>query len=233
MPWSAEQYFNTDSTNRSQPEEVADEEIVQRVMEGDVISFELILRRYNQRLFRVARGIIGNDTEAEDIVQETYLSAYQHLGDFAGRSSFSTWLTKIAVHEAAARRRKQHRIWYVDSNKSEMGEMTANSGNHDSPEDNASGTELRGVLTAAIDALPPDLRIIFTLRMVEQLSTEQTAECLDLSPANVKTRLHRARLHLRSWIDDRIGEESRRLFMFDGERCDRIVHAVMARLQGD
>jgi RNA polymerase sigma-70 factor (ECF subfamily) len=212
---------------------VTDEEIVHRVLEGDVVSFELILRRYNQRLFRVARGIVGNDTEAEDIVQETYLSAYQHLGDFEGRSSFATWLTKIAVHEAAARRRKQRRVWYVDSNESEIGAMSSGSGNRNSPENEASGTELRHVLTAAIDALPDDLRAVFTLRMIEQLSTEQTAECLDLSAANVKTRLHRARLHLRTCIDDRIGEESRRLFMFDGERCDRIVSAVMARLRSE
>jgi RNA polymerase sigma-70 factor (ECF subfamily) len=202
------------------------------VLDGDNTSFELILRRYNQRLFRVARSLLGDDAEAEDVVQDAYLRAYQNLGRFEGRSSFSTWLTKIAVYEASARRRKLRRLWLRSASESEIDDMSLHSSHHNLSTDDASQRELRHVLSSAVDALPTDLRVVFTLRMVEHLSTIQTAECLDLTPANVKIRLYRARLQLRDTIDRQIGEESRQLFLFDGERCDRIVQAVMSRLSG-
>lgn len=212
---------------------LSDDDVIRKVLDGDTASFELILRRYNQRLFRVARGIIGNDAEAEDVVQEAYLLAYQNLSRFEGRSSFSTWLTKIAVHEAAARRRKNRRGWFLTLNEPERDLMASYSGRRNPSEDEVSRKELRHVLSNAVDALPSDLRIIFTLRVIERMSTVQTAQCLDLSSANVKIRLHRARLQLRSWIDDRIGEETRQLFMFNGARCDRMVGFVMSRLPGE
>jgi len=213
---------------------LSDDDVIRKVLDGHTAYFEMILRRYNQRLFRVARGIIGNDAEAEDVVQEAYLLAYQNLSRFEGRSSFSTWLTKIAIHEAAARRRKRRRWgWFPTSNEPERDLTASNSGRRNPSEDEVSRKELQHVLSNAVDALPPDLRIIFTLRVIERMSTVQTAQCLDLSSANVKIRLHRARLQLRSWIDDRIGEETRRLFMFNGARCDRMVGFVMSRLPGD
>ena len=204
-----------------------DEEIVEQVLSGDHASFELIMRRYNQRLFRVARSIIGEDSEAEDVVQEAYLRAYQHLGQFEGRSPFSTWLTKIAVHEATARRRKQRRLRLMSVGEPEIDTMDLQWKNRDASEE-ASQKELGYVLARAIDALPPELRTVVTMRMIEQLTTKCTAECLDLTPANVKIRLHRARLLLRKWIDRWIGEEARRLYAFDGERCNRIVNNVMS-----
>jgi RNA polymerase sigma-70 factor, ECF subfamily len=206
-----------------------DEEIVARVLSGDHASFELIMRRYNQRLFRVARSIIGEDSEAEDVVQEAYFRVYQHLRQFEGRSLFSTWLTKIAVHEATTRRRKQRRLRLMSPGKSEIDSMELHSTNRNAS-DEASQRELEHVLAGAVDALPPELRVVVTMRMIEQLSTNNTAECLDLTPANVKIRLHRARLLLRKWIDQRIGEEARRLYAFDGERCNRIVKNVMSRI---
>jgi RNA polymerase sigma-70 factor, ECF subfamily len=204
---------------------LADEAVVQRVLAGDVAAFELLMRRYNQRLFRIARSVIGEDAEAEDIVQEAYLRAYKNLGQFEQRAKFSTWLTKIAVHEASARRRKQSRLRLVTPSETEaIPEQLPHA------DERASQKELEVLLTQAIDALPTDLRLVFTLRMVEQLSTELTAECLDISTANVKIRLHRARSQLKKWIDSRIGEESRRLYQFDGERCDRIVNNVMPQI---
>lgn len=210
----------------------SDDDVIRRVLDGETAFFELILRRYNQRLFRVARSIIGDDAEAEDALQETYLLAYQNLGRFEGRSSFSTWLAKIAIHEATARRRKRRRgrERLPDLNEPEAG-LTAAGFNRLSPsEDAAVQKELRCVLSNAVDALPPDLRVIFTLRMIERMTTSQTAEHLSISSSNVKIRLFRARLRLRSWIDDRIGEEARRLFMFNGARCDRMVELVMSRI---
>jgi RNA polymerase sigma-70 factor (ECF subfamily) len=206
--------------------EPADEDIVRRVLDGDVASFELILRRYNQRLYRVARSIVGNDSEAEDVVQEAYLNAYRHLGDFAGRSSFATWLTRIAVHEASARRRSRQRMRNIEIDEAESLTMRPTR----QADDALSTRELGDVLRIVIDELPPDFRVVFTMRLVEGLSTEQAAECLGLSQENVKIRLHRARSRLRKSIESRLGGDVARLYQFDGERCDRIVRNVMSRL---
>src|SRR3954462_5256278 len=212
----------------SQRELMADEEIVERVVAGDVALFELIMRRYNQRLFRIARSILGDDTEAEDVVQEAYVRAYKNLQQFGGRSRFATWLTKIAVYEASARRRKRRGLQLVAPEAFESSLMVDSS--PDGVVDAVSQKELNGVLKAAVEALPIDLRVVFTMRSIEQLSTEDTAECLELTPANVKVRLHRARQQLQSWIDRQIGREARELYMFAGERCDRIVAKVMTRI---
>ncbi len=206
-----------------------DDDIVHRVLDGDLASFELIMRRYNQRLFRVARSILGDDGEAEDVLQEAYVRAFEHLGQFEGRSKFSTWLTRIAVHEAAARRRKRRRVRPLQSGDSEDPRMMIERHSPDG-ETEAGRRELGAVLGSALDALPADSRAVFMLRVVEGLSTEETAECLQLTPSNVKVRLHRARAFLQSWIDAKIGEEARRLHQFDGARCDRLVRSVLARL---
>jgi RNA polymerase sigma-70 factor (ECF subfamily) len=229
MQSSATPQGQLDDHPATTPEALADEEIVRRVLAGDTAAFELIMRRYNQRLFRVVRSIVGGAAEAEDVMQEAYLRAYQHLGQFAGRSQFSTWLTKIAVHAATARRRERRRLRLVAPDQAETDAMVPPSSDRDAVEE-ASLKELRHVLAAALDALPSDLRLVFTLRVVERLSTEQTAECLDLTPANVKVRLHRARLALQSWIDRKIGEEARRLYVFAGEDCDRVVRTVLERI---
>jgi len=214
------------------PDALPDEEIIRRVLDGDTASFELIMRRYNQRLFRLVRGIIASEAETEEIMQEAYLRAYRHLGRFEGRSKFSTWLAKIAMREAMARRRKQRQFRFFASCEPMPGSASRPSPDRDAAEE-ATLKELRLVLAAAVDALPPDLRVVFTMRMVERLSTEQTAECLDLTTANVKVRLHRARQALRLWIDKRIGEEARRLYVFAGEDCDRVTRNVLGLIAND
>jgi RNA polymerase sigma-70 factor (ECF subfamily) len=208
---------------------LADEEIVRRVLGGDLAAYELIMRRYNQRLFRIVRSIVADEGETEDVLQEAYVRAFQHLSQFAGLAKFSTWLTKIAIHEALARRRKLSRMESVDLNAPEnvnMAPLAAHSG----AEQEASLKELRVVLTGAVDALPDDLRTVFAMRMIEGLDTNETASCLDLTEANVKVRLHRARAALREHIDAQIGVEVRELYQFGGQRCDRIVKAVLARI---
>lgn len=210
---------------------LADNEVVQRVLDGDTASFELIMRRYNQRLYRVVRSIVGVESDVEDVMQDAYFRAYQHLGQFEGRSAFSTWLIKIAVHEATARRRKRQSQRSV-SDPAETERMGASGSDRDGAHE-ASLKELRHLLASAVEALPVDLRLVFTLRMIERMSTVQTAECLDLTTANVKARLHRARALLRSWIDQRIGEEARRLYEFNGEPCNRVVKNVLERIARD
>jgi len=208
---------------------VEDEEIVRRVLGGELAAFEVIMRRYNQRIFRAVRSIVGNDDEAEDVVQETYVRAYEHLGQFARRAKFSTWLTKISIHEALARRRRLARVEIVDLGAPENVDMLPHS--DDPKADHELGMqELGPVLTEAVDALPDSLRTVFTLRIVEELGTDETAACLELSVENVKVRLHRARVLLRREIDARLGVAVRELYQFGGARCDRIVAAVLSRL---
>lgn len=230
MQQTTESAFSTyASGSRGESESLTDEAIIDRVKSGDLALFELIMRRYNQRIYRVVRSLLSDDDEAEDIVQEAYVRAYEHLTQFEGRAKFSTWLTKIAIYEALTRRRKQNRMQLFDPSDSENMPMLTCISTNDKL-DETSMSELRAVLASAVDDLPPRLRVVFTMRVVEGLDSDETAECLDLTAANVKVRLHRARTLLRKTIDKRIGTDARKLYQFDGPRCDRIVEHVMMRL---
>jgi RNA polymerase sigma-70 factor (ECF subfamily) len=210
--------------------ELSDEQIVQRVIDGDRVLFEILMRRYNQRLFRVTRSIVGNDLEAEDIIQDAYVRAYEHLAQFEGRARFSTWLTKIAIYEAYARIRSAG-YQKVESISTLEGQgMSFRAGGHD-PEQQIYDGELKMVLEKAFDKLPDDYRSVFMLREVEELSTAETAECLDISEENVKTRLHRARALLRREIYSLVGSKGNLAFQFLGSRCDRIVERVLRRIE--
>jgi RNA polymerase sigma-70 factor (ECF subfamily) len=207
---------------------VSDEVVLARVRGGQTEEFALIMRRYNQRLFRVARAIIRDSDEAEDVVQHAYLSAYAHLHQFVGGSAFSTWLTRIVINEALGRTRAQRR-----SRKLESGEATPDwcaGASVPSPEDSASGAELGHLLEAAIDSLPETYRAIVVLRELEGLSTQQAAECLSISEEAVRVRLHRARTLLRASLAQRLGSAASEVFSFGGERCDRIVQRVLTRI---
>lgn len=203
-----------------------DLEAVGRVRAGDLSAFELLMRRYNERLFRIVRSILTDEDESEDVVQEAYVRAFRGLGGFEGRAKFSTWLTRIAVHEATARRAKRRRMALFDPIEG-VPEAAAVEVPME-PE----RSELTGALSRAVDALPEELRTVFTLRCIQGLDTREAAECLEVSPENVRVRLHRARALLHSSLEQRIGEEAPRLHRFDGARCDRIVAGVLARLRG-
>jgi len=213
--------------------EVPDEELVERVLQGEIAWFELLMRRYNQRLFRVTRAILGSSAEAEDVTQDAYVRAYTHLGQFEGRARFATWLTKIAVYEARERVRKQRRFTPLEEphGVTDIRPPTLlRTAPGDDPESSAAARELGAVLREAVDELPKPLREVFVLRQVEGLSTAETAECLEITAANVKVRLHRARTTLQSDLDRRLGEAARSLYGFDGERCDRLVRRVLERI---
>jgi RNA polymerase sigma-70 factor (ECF subfamily) len=207
---------------------VSDEEVVDRVRGGETALFEVLMRRYNQRLYRAARAILRDDAEAEDVLQQTYLNAYAHLGQFAHRASFATWLTRIAVHEALARRRRRAAFGEVESMLNDPDGEGMPSPIPD-PEQEALSGELRSLLEKSIDALPTTYRAVFVLREVEELTTAETAECVGLSEDVVKTRLHRARAMLRKAIDGRVGRLDG-LFPFGAERCDRVVARVTLAL---
>jgi len=200
---------------------LSDEEIVKRVRDGDTAIFELIVRRYNQRLFRTTRAILRNDGEAEDVMQEAYVRAFVKLDQFAGEAKFSTWLTKIAVYEALGRLRRSKR-------QEELPEQMNSS---DNPERAAYGRELHSVLETAIDALPQLYRTVFVLREVEDMSVAETADCLGITEESVKTRFHRARALLRGRLERAIGAAASQAFSFLGPRCDRMTTGVMQRIR--
>jgi RNA polymerase sigma-70 factor, ECF subfamily len=211
--------------------ELADEEVVRRVLAGETPLFEILMRRYNQRLYRVARGILRDDSEAEDVMQETYVRAYQHLKQFAGRAKFSTWLTRIAVHEALARSYRRNRFADLpaqgERDSSPLGDPMNNiPTNTASPEEQVSGSELRALLEQAILKLPESYRSVLMLRDLEELSTADAAECLQISEENVKVRLHRARTLLRKELYARTGRGLTESFQFQAVRCDRVVRNV-------
>jgi len=212
------------------PQVWTDEQVIERVRSGDTASYEIIMRRYNQRLYRVARAILSDDAEAEDVIQDTYVRAYQNLGQFAGFARFSTWLTRIAVHEALHRVRLRNRSQQLDEfEQDEEGSMKAVETSPD-PEQLASNAELGRLLEEVILELPDAYRTVVMMRDVEQMSTTETAEALDLSEQNVKVRLHRGHAMMRTSLTMRLGEARKTAFAFMGDRCDRVVRCVLRQL---
>jgi RNA polymerase sigma-70 factor (ECF subfamily) len=212
-------------------EPLSDEEIVRRILDGETALFELIMRRYNQRLYRVARAILRDDAEAEDVMQDAYVRAYGHLSQFAGRSQFATWLTRIAIHEALARVQRRKKTDQLGANEWNDGEGEMNiAATALNPEEQLSASELGRALESAILSIPEQYRLVLMMRDVEQLSTNETASALDLSEENVKVRLHRARALLRKQLYASIGKNAHQAFTFHAVRCDRVVRNVFARL---
>jgi RNA polymerase sigma-70 factor, ECF subfamily len=216
----------------TQPKPLSDEEVVVRVLAGETAMFEIVMRRHNQRLYRVARAILRNDSEAEDVMQDAYVRAYEHLHQFAGRAKFSTWLTRIAVHEALARQRRSKRYEEVGPTSEREGDpMDRFASLTPNPEQQMSNSELRRLLEQAVEKLPDAYRAVFMLREVEDMSTTDAAYALEITEENVKVRLHRARALLRKSLFAVAGTESREAFNFNAVRCDRVVKNVFERIQ--
>jgi RNA polymerase sigma-70 factor, ECF subfamily len=225
--------FQTDETLATSEAPVADEALVPRILAGETALFELIMRRHNQRLYRAARAILNDDAEAEDVMQETYVRAFAHLGQFRGDALLATWLTRIAVHEAFARARRRRRLAALPPDDNDVETLfMADRPTPADPEREANNAELRGLLERAIDELPETYRTVFVLREVQGLSTATTAECLGVSEEVVKTRLSRARARLRDGLYERAGAVAGSALTFGAERCDRVVAAVLSRLRG-
>ena len=207
---------------------ITDEDIVARVLGGDAALFEILMRRYNQRVYRAVVAVLGRDEHAEDVMQEAYLRAYEHLGQFEGRAQFSTWLTRIAVNAAIARRRSGKREWQGED-ETMMALVETDSPD---PEEQTMTAELREVLEREMARLRPEYRTVLMMREIEGLSTAETAASLDISEDLVKTRLHRARTMLRDRLFKRAGMSFESLFTFGSSRCDRVVCEVMERIAG-
>ena len=218
---------------RAREEGWSDEQLVEYVLAGDASMYELLIRRYNRRLYRIVRAILRDDSETEEVMQSAYMRAYQNLAAFAGRAKFSTWLTRIAVHEAFACYRRRKMFQPLDrteeSSSTSVVKLLAFTGR--TPEEAAYDRELRDVLEKAILRLPEDHRLVFMLRDVEEMSTEDTAQCLKLSQENVKVRLHRARATLRNELCAKAGATTLQCFHFHASRCDRVVESVLTPLR--
>lgn len=208
---------------------LTDKEIVERILGGDTEYYQLIIRRYNRRLYRVTRAIVQDENETEDIIQETYVRAYEHLVQFAGRSLFSTWLTRIAIHEAWSRMRRRRKQRGIDAPVEAL--RKASRVTH-TPEDDLLTTEARTVLEQAIDSLPELLRSVFVMRSLEEMTTAEIAECLEITEEAARMRFQRARLALRRALYNRAHATGSNAFQFLGQRCDRVTLRALSRIAG-
>jgi RNA polymerase sigma-70 factor, ECF subfamily len=209
----------------------SDQDVIEQILRGQTGLFELLMRRYNERVYRAARAIVRDEQEAEDVMQQAYVNAFIHLRQFNGSARFSTWLTRIAINEALARVRRQGRFEALDDEPTNV-ESFMFQNPSDSPEQQAFAGELRGLLEWAIDALPDGMREVVVLREVEGLSTAETAACLGVSEDVVKTRLSRARATLRRLLFERTGATASEAFRFERPRCDRVVTQVLELISG-
>jgi len=213
--------------------EHSDAELVHDIAANDHAAFERLMRRYNSRLFRVARAILKDDAEAEDAVQDAYLEAYRHIGEFRGQSQVATWLTRIAINQALMRLRRHKRDRVVPFPADGGGTVAAEVVDHkaESPADAALRAEIRSVVESRIDELPPAFRAVFVMRDVEEMSVQETAECLGIPAATVRTRLFRARALLREALTRDVDTATLEVFGFAGQRCDRIIARVLTALR--
>jgi RNA polymerase sigma-70 factor (ECF subfamily) len=217
-------------------EALSDAGLVACLRRGDRAAFGVVVQRYNQRLYRVARGVLADDAEAEDVVQEAYVRAFSALDGFRGEARLSTWLTRIALNEALDRRRRRRpavALTEIDSiaNRRESAVVALHAAAADlDPERTAARSEIRRLVEAAVDALPDAFRLVFVMRDIEEMSVEDTATQLGIRPETVKTRLHRARRLLRGRLEDTLAATLTGSFPFAGARCLGMTEAVLKRL---
>ena len=211
-----------------------DAELVRRALARDGTAFRAIMKTHNQRLYRLARGIVRNDSEAEDIVQEGYVRAFTHLDSFRGDSTLATWLSRIVINEALGRLRKRRRTTEIpisdeQNSQAKIIQFPLNASTDD-PERTMAQRQILQLVEQATDTLPDIYRCVFVARVIEGLSIEETADLLGVRPETVKTRLHRARNLVRKQLDEQIGPVLMDAFPFAGLRCERMTVAVLKRL---
>lgn len=206
----------------------SDTEIINKILSGSTPLFEVLMRRYNQRLFRIQRSYISDEDAIKDTLQLTYMKAFENLDSFRGDAQFSTWIIRIAINEALKyinRQKRYSNLHLVDENRP-MNEHTINTDN--TPEDYAIQNDFKNLLEKIVDTLPTKYRSVYIMREVEQMDTRETAECLDLTQSNVKVRLHRAKQMVQDELEKNVSDTE--IFNFLGERCDRLVFNVMRKI---
>ncbi len=227
----------TSSAQSAVQRSLDDSQLVRLIAGGDQAAFETMMRRHNGKLFRVARAILKEDADAEEALQDAYLEAYRHIKDFAGKARFETWLTRIVINQALMRLRKRRRDNVVvpfpaaDGERTDSFEARIADEQAEPPSNRLLRGEIRRVLEQRIDELPDPFRVVFVMREVQEMNADEIAECLGIPAATVRTRLFRARALLREALARDIDLATFDVFRFDGERCDRIVARVLARLR--
>lgn len=227
--------MNQPSFARIDYAQMLDAELIVRVLRGEQLAFQTVMERYNQRLYRTARGIVGDDAEAEDVVQEAWMRAFAAIASFRGDAALLTWLVRIVINEARGRLRKRH----LQAELADI-DVAQQSGTLilgfpdgqkvDDPEANAARTEARILVEQAVDRLPESFRLVFLLRDVQECSIEETSAILGIRPETIKTRLFRARRMLRDDLDNTLADALQGSFPFLGRRCERLTGNVMGRL---
>ncbi|HTD98138.1 MAG TPA: RNA polymerase sigma factor [Mucilaginibacter sp.] len=203
-------------------ETLSDEEIVERILKGEKSLYESLMRKYNLRLYRVSMSIINDDMEAEDIMQTAYINAYQQLAKFQNMSGFGTWITRILINESLLRKKK------IIKHQEALMKNTGNEYHNDTPLKSLMNKELKAILENAVSTLPEKYRMVFVMREIQEMSTSETMEVLNLGESNVKIRLNRAKEMLRNELSGYY--KSNQIFEFNLIRCDRIADFVMSRI---
>lgn len=215
------------ATSQSPSIQTEDLVLLSQIQGGDALAFEALMRRNNQRLFRIARSILKNDHDAEDTVQNAYIAVYTNAEQYSGKAPLGAWLARITVNAAISRLRQQNRAAALEFDEGWVqGALST-----PSPEDAASTQQLRELLERAIDRLPPGLSSVFVLRDVEGMSSAEVGEHLGISEGSVRVRLHRARERLKDYLEGHADAAVRETFAFAGERCNRIVRSVFEKLR--
>jgi RNA polymerase sigma-70 factor (ECF subfamily) len=225
------------SSGSSLPE-ADDGTLAKFVAAGDRAAFEQLMRRYNRRLYRLARATLRDAAEAEDALQEAYLAAFRAMPQFRGDASLATWLSRLVLNECFARQRRGARRENIapmvsTSVMTDFERNTMDERQSASPDQALMRTELRALLERKLDALPEAFRVVFVLRCVEELSVEETAQCLGIPEATVRSRHFRAKSLLRESLAQEIDLAERNVFSFGGEHCNRVVAAVLAKLDAE
>jgi len=213
-----------------------DSELLERARQGDAAAFDMLIRRHDKHLYRIARGVLSDDHEAEDAVQETYIRAFAGLRNFRGAASLRTWLTRIVLNEAIRRRRRRPSMVDLDALHAAQERTrrpihsSALTARERDPERAAAQSQIRKMLEKAIDDLPAAFRIVFVMRDVEETSTADTASLLGIQEETVKTRLHRARRILRESLGQQLAAALKDVFPFERPRCDALVKRLSEQL---
>ncbi len=207
---------------------ISDNEIISRVLLGEKNLYEKIVRKYNQRLYRVAMSIIKDDAEVEDVMQVAYIKAYENLGKFEFKSGFSTWITRILINESLLRIKKRKQSFHINDDAAQNLIHQHQPVDYQTPLMKVINSELKKILEDAILLLPEKYRTVFIMREIENMNVQETQECLDLSEANVKVRLNRAKSMLRNSLAEHYKKED--ILHFHLYRCDRIVDNVMKQI---
>jgi len=216
--------------------ELRDSELLERARKGDAAAFDILIRRHDKHLYRVARSVLAEDQEAEDAVQESYIRAFTGLRDFRGTASLRTWLTRIVLNEAIRRRRRRRPMIDLDALHAAQERMrrpihsSSLTARDRDPERAAAHSQIQKVLEKAIDSLPAAFRVVFVMRDVEEFSTADTATLLGIREETVKTRLHRARRMLRESLGEQLASALKDVFPFEKPRCDALVQRLLDQL---